>query len=39
MAFALFVDIVQLRMNKPKKPPVQTREHYLPEEEKDVQGF
>jgi predicted tellurium resistance membrane protein TerC len=39
MAFALFVDIVQLRMNKSKKPPVQTREHYLPEEEKDVHGF
>lgn len=32
MAFALFVDVVQLRMHKPKKPPVHIREHYLPEE-------
>ena len=39
MGFALFVDIIQLKMHKAKKPPVQTREHYLPEEEKDVKGF
>jgi predicted tellurium resistance membrane protein TerC len=39
MAFALFVDIVQLRMNKRKAPPVQTREHYTAEEEKKVKGF
>jgi predicted tellurium resistance membrane protein TerC len=39
MAFALFVDVVQLRMNKPKAPPVQTREHYTPEEEQKVKGF
>ncbi len=32
MAFALFVDVIQLRVAKSKKPPVQTREHYLPEE-------
>jgi predicted tellurium resistance membrane protein TerC len=39
MAFALFVDVIQLRMHKPKKPPVQTREHYLPNEEDKVKGF
>jgi predicted tellurium resistance membrane protein TerC len=39
MAFALFVDVVQLRMNKPKKPPVQTREHYLPSEDEKIKGF
>jgi predicted tellurium resistance membrane protein TerC len=33
MAFALFVDIIQLRMNKSKKQPVQTHEHYTKEEE------
>jgi predicted tellurium resistance membrane protein TerC len=39
MAFALFVDVVQLRMNKQKKPPVQTREHYMPNEEDKIKGF
>ena len=40
MAFALFVDIIQLKMSKAKKPPVQTHEHYLPEEaEEKVKGF
>jgi predicted tellurium resistance membrane protein TerC len=39
MAFALFVDVVQLRMNKAKKPPVQTREHYLPNEDEKIKGF
>lgn len=39
MAFALFVDIIQLKMHKPKKPPVQTREHYLPKEDEKVKGF
>jgi len=39
MAFALFVDVVQLRMHKPKKPPVQTREHYLPNEDEKIKGF
>lgn len=33
MAFAMGVDILQMRMHKSKKPPVQLREHYLPEEE------
>jgi predicted tellurium resistance membrane protein TerC len=32
MAFAILVDILQLRMNKSKTPPVKTREHYLPPE-------
>lgn len=39
MAFALFVDVVQLRMHKPKAPPVQTREHYTTDEEKNIKGF
>jgi predicted tellurium resistance membrane protein TerC len=39
MAFALFVDVVQLRMHKPKTPPVHTREHYLPNEDEKVKGF
>lgn len=40
MAFALFVDLIQLKLNNPKKPPVQTREHYTPEEaEEEVKGF
>lgn len=34
MAFALLVDILQMKINKPKTPPVRTHEHYLPEEEK-----
>jgi predicted tellurium resistance membrane protein TerC len=29
MAFALLVDIFQVKMNKPKDKPVQTHEHYL----------
>ena len=37
MAFALFVDFIQLRMHKPKKPPVKTREHYLQEEENKIE--
>lgn len=39
MAFSLFVDVIQLRMHKSKKPPVQTREHYLPEDEQKVKNF
>jgi predicted tellurium resistance membrane protein TerC len=39
MAFALFVDFIQLKVHKPKTPPVQTREHYLPQEEKEIKGF
>lgn len=30
MAFALLVDVLQMRMNKAKTAPVQTHEHYLP---------
>ncbi|MEI6950126.1 TerC family protein [Paraflavisolibacter sp. H34] len=33
MAFALLVDVLQMRMSKTKTPPVHTREHYLPGEE------
>lgn len=36
MAFALFVDIIQLKIHKPKTPPVHTREHYTPAEAKQV---
>lgn len=39
MAFSLFVDILQMRMQKQKTKPVQIREHYSAEEsnvEKDV---
>lgn len=32
MSFALLVDIFQMRMNRKKSPPVQTHEHYQPEE-------
>lgn len=34
MAFALGVDVLQMRMKKSKTPPVHTHEHYLPEEDK-----
>jgi predicted tellurium resistance membrane protein TerC len=34
MAFALLVDILQMRMKKTTSPPVRTHEHYLPQEEK-----
>lgn len=33
MAFALGVDVLQMRMHKPKTAPVHLHEHYLPEEE------
>ena len=36
MAFALFVDIIQMRSNKKPIPPVKTKEHYFPEEVKKV---
>jgi predicted tellurium resistance membrane protein TerC len=36
MAFALLVDVLQMRMNKPKSKAVQTHEHYLPEEAEKV---
>ena len=32
MAFALLVDIFQMKMTKRKSAPVKTREHYLPPE-------
>lgn len=34
MAFALLVEVLQMRMKKTASPPVQTHEHYLPQEEK-----
>lgn len=34
MAFALLVDVFQMKMKPTKTPPVHTHEHYLPEEEK-----
>jgi predicted tellurium resistance membrane protein TerC len=33
MAFSLGVDVLQMRMKKPKAEPVHLHEHYLPEEE------
>src|SRR5690606_39589220 len=30
MAFSLFVNVIQLKMSKSRRPPVHTREHYLP---------
>ncbi|WP_205513286.1 TerC family protein [Longitalea arenae] len=39
MAFALLVDLFQMRMNRPRKATsVQTREHYLPGEAEKVKG-
>lgn len=39
MAFALVVDVFQMRMNRPKKAAtVQTHEHYLPGEAEKVKG-
>jgi predicted tellurium resistance membrane protein TerC len=34
MAFALLVDVLQMKMKKTQSTPVHTHEHYLPEEEK-----
>jgi predicted tellurium resistance membrane protein TerC len=34
MAFALLVDIFQMKMNRKKSTPVKTHEHYLTEETK-----
>jgi predicted tellurium resistance membrane protein TerC len=39
MGFALLVDVIQMRANKPTTPPVKTKEHYLPEEEKAVENM
>jgi predicted tellurium resistance membrane protein TerC len=36
MAFALLVDVLQIKMAKPKSEPVKTHEHYLPEEKELV---
>ena len=36
MAFSLLVDVLQMRMQKSKQPPVDLREHYLPSEEEKV---
>jgi predicted tellurium resistance membrane protein TerC len=38
MGFALLVDVIQMRANKPTTPPVKTKEHYLPEEEKAAEN-
>lgn len=36
MAFALGVDVLQMRMHKSKTPPVDLREHYRPEDEEEA---
>lgn len=36
MAFALLVDVFQMRMNRPRSKAVETREHYLPEDVEKV---
>ena len=36
MAFALLVDIIQMKASKVKAPPVELHEHYLPGEDKAV---
>lgn len=33
MAFALFVDVIQMKMTGKKSKPIHTHEHYLPEED------
>jgi predicted tellurium resistance membrane protein TerC len=35
IAFALFVDVIQLRTDKSKSGPVKTHEHYRPEDVKE----
>ncbi len=35
MSFALLVDVLQMRMKKTKTQPVQTHEHYIPDEVKN----
>jgi predicted tellurium resistance membrane protein TerC len=40
MAFSLGVDVLQMRMKKPKTEPVHLREHYLEEDEQNLKkGF
>ncbi|HSF46564.1 MAG TPA: TerC family protein [Chitinophagaceae bacterium] len=36
MSFALLVDVLQMRMKKPKVEPVHTHEHYLPGEDENL---
>ena len=36
MAFALGVDVLQMKMHKPKTPPVELREHYDNQEEEEA---
>ena len=36
MAFALMVNVFQMKMSKHKADPVQTHEHYMPNEEKTI---
>jgi len=38
MAFALLVDFFQMKMSKPTSEPVQTHEHYRPDEAEKVKG-
>jgi hypothetical protein len=39
MAFALLVDVLQLRMKKSKGVPLKTHEHYLSGEERSTKGI
>jgi predicted tellurium resistance membrane protein TerC len=39
MAFALLVDIFQMKTSKQKTPPVQTHEHYVPKEEQTTRDI
>ena len=39
MAFALLVDVFQMKMSKPKGKPVQTHEHYLPNEAEEIKDI
>jgi len=38
MSFALLVDVLQMRMKKPKTAPVHTHEHYLPGEDEALKS-
>jgi predicted tellurium resistance membrane protein TerC len=38
MSFALLVDVLQMRMKKPKAEPVHTHEHYLPGEDETLKS-
>jgi predicted tellurium resistance membrane protein TerC len=39
MAFALLVNVFQMRMNRPKSKAVQTHERYLPDEAENVKDI